>query len=184
LLAPTILVYAIANPLGWLLTALGLVGRSLKIALVFAPFMIVGYVVGLPYGPRGIALAYSTVMTLWVVPFVVWAVHGTVVSVWDILLALSRPLGSIIIAAGFASGLRLLYGPMLSPPFRLLLEGAALLVTYTVVLLFAAGQKSVYMDILRVWKRSSSAGPEELGFGFNGPGTAQRTHDTRKAVSG
>ena len=37
ILAPTSLVFAILNPLGWLLTSLGLVGRALKISLVFAP---------------------------------------------------------------------------------------------------------------------------------------------------
>jgi O-antigen/teichoic acid export membrane protein len=162
LLAPTILVFAIANPLGWLLNSLGLVGRGLKIALVFAPFMIAGYVIGLPYGPRGVALAYSTVMALWVVPFVAWAVHGTVISVWDILLALSRPLGSSIVAASLAFGVRFLCGPMVSPSARLILEGTVLLVTYTGVLLFAAGQKSVYMDILRGLKGPSSAEEKSL----------------------
>ncbi|MGH9806298.1 MAG: lipopolysaccharide biosynthesis protein, partial [Terriglobia bacterium] len=42
LLAPTILIFAIINPLGWLLYSIGLVQRSLKIALVFAPLMITG----------------------------------------------------------------------------------------------------------------------------------------------
>src|SRR5215472_17423652 len=40
-LAPTILAFAIINPLFWLLSSLGLVGRSLKMALVIAPVMIV-----------------------------------------------------------------------------------------------------------------------------------------------
>ncbi len=52
LLAPTILTFALINPLGWLLYSLGLVKRSLKIALVFAPSIIAGYVIGLAYGPR------------------------------------------------------------------------------------------------------------------------------------
>lgn len=156
-LAPTILVFAITNPLGWLLNSLGLVGRGLKIALAFAPFIIAGYLIGLPHGPRGVALAYSAVMTLWVVPFVVWAVHGTVISFWDILLALGRPLGSSIVAAGLAYGVRLMCGQMLSPLPLLILEGTVLFVTYTAVLLFVAGQKSVYMDIFRGFKEPSSA---------------------------
>ena len=59
LLGPTILVFALINPLGWLLWSLGLVARSLKIALVFAPIIILGYIIGLPYGPKGVAFAYS-----------------------------------------------------------------------------------------------------------------------------
>ena len=77
LLAPTIAVMAVINPMGWLIYSLGLVRRSLKIALVFAPIMILGCVLGLPYGAAGVAFAYSAVMVLWVVPHVAWCVHGT-----------------------------------------------------------------------------------------------------------
>src|ERR1039458_7022434 len=68
LLAPTIVVFAIINPLFWLLSSLGLVGRSLKMGLVIAPLMIASYVIALPYGPQGVAFAYSTVMMLWALP--------------------------------------------------------------------------------------------------------------------
>ena len=40
LLAPTILIYAMINPMWWLLVSVGLVRRSLKIALVLAPLVI------------------------------------------------------------------------------------------------------------------------------------------------
>lgn len=115
LLAPTIAIFAIINPLGWLLYSLGLVGRSLKIALVFAPTIIAGYVMGLPYGPQGVAFAYSAVMTLWVIPFIAWCVHGTVVSLRDILLEVSRPLASGILAGALAFGVRLACGQFFSP---------------------------------------------------------------------
>jgi O-antigen/teichoic acid export membrane protein len=42
ILAPTILVFAIANPLGWLLNSLRLVCARFEIAVVLAPFLIVG----------------------------------------------------------------------------------------------------------------------------------------------
>src|SRR4029077_2555571 len=97
--APTILVFAIVNPLGWLLSALGLVARGLKIALAFAPFIIAGYVIAVPYGPRGMALVYSVVMTVWLVPLVAWALHGTMIRPRDILLALRHPSASSIASA-------------------------------------------------------------------------------------
>src|SRR5215471_16559918 len=46
LLAPAILIFAIIDPLGWLLSAIGRVQRRLKIALVIAPLMITGYALG------------------------------------------------------------------------------------------------------------------------------------------
>jgi O-antigen/teichoic acid export membrane protein len=158
LLAPTILVFAIVSPLGWLLSALGLVGRGLKIALVFAPFMIVGCLLGLPYGLEGVAFAYSLVMTAWMVPTIVWAVHGTAISVWDVLKAPIRPLISSAVAAALALGVDYFYGPILSPLSRLLVEGTVLATSYLVMLLFATGQKSFYLDL---WRGSKGPAPGE-----------------------
>ena len=114
-LAPTILVFAIANPLSWLLTSLGLVKRLLKMGLVIAPIMIVSYIIGLPYGPEGVAFAYSTVMVLWLFPLIAWAVHGTAISIRDILMTACKPLACGIVAAGLAFAVRIVYGHLLSP---------------------------------------------------------------------
>ena len=154
LLAPTILVFALINPLGWVLYSLGLVQRSLKIALVFAPTLIAGYVIGLPYGPKGIACAYSAVLMLWVLPFIAWCIQGTSVSFQDILLTVSRPLVSGILAGGLAYGVRVICGRWLPPLPRLILECGVLLITFLVVLLFFVGQKSFYLDLLKTLKGS------------------------------
>jgi O-antigen/teichoic acid export membrane protein len=161
LLAPTILIFALINPLGWLLFSLGMVRRGLKIALVFAPSIIGGYLIGLPYGPKGVAFAYSAVMTLWVIPFIAWCVHGTVISLRDILVAVSRPLLSGILAGGLAFAVRLACGQLLSPLARLVLESSVLFVTFFGMLVFIGGQKSLYLDLLRELKGSSSV--EEKG---------------------
>lgn len=162
LLAPTMLVFAIANPLAWLVCSLGLVERSLKMGLVIAPIMIVSYIIGLPYGPRGVALAYSTVMLLWVIPVIAWSVHGTVVSFGDIVLAAGQPLASSILAAGCAFGVRLAYGQFLFPLPRLVLESTVLLITFLGLLVFVMGQKSLYLDLLRGLKGSSPSKEESL----------------------
>ena len=148
LLAPTIAILAIINPLGWLMYSLGMVARGLKIALVFAPIIIAGYCIGLPYGPAGIAIAYSTVMSLWVIPHVLWCVHGTDISAQDILLAAIRPLASGILAGGVAYEIGLICGPSLHPVVRLALESSALFVAFFGALLFIAGQRSLYVEVL------------------------------------
>jgi O-antigen/teichoic acid export membrane protein len=157
LLAPTILVFAVANPLSWLVCSLGLVQRSLKMGLVIAPIMIASYVIGLPYGPKGVAFAYSAVMILWVLPVIAWSVHGTVISFRDILVAVSRPLASSILAAGVALGVRSTYGQFLTPLPRLVSESAVLLVVFMGILLFVTGQKSLYVDLLRGLRGPSAA---------------------------
>jgi PST family polysaccharide transporter len=162
LLAPTILIFAMINPFAWLLFAIGQVGRSLKIALVIAPIVITGYVIGLPYGPKGVALGYSTAMALWVVPHIVWCVRGTVISFRDILRTLSQPLLSSIVAAAPPFALQFFYGQWLSPLPRLLIGGTIFVSVYVGMLLHVMGQKAFYLDLLRGLISRSSVKDEVL----------------------
>jgi O-antigen/teichoic acid export membrane protein len=162
LLAPTILVFAIANPLSWLVMSLGLVRRALKMGLVIAPLLILSYLIGLRYGPAGVALAYSATMLLWLVPVIAWSVHGTVISLRDVLLAVSRPLASSFVGAALALAVRSAYGQWLSPLPRLALETTVLSVTFLGMLLFATGQKSLYLDLFRGLIAPSSAKKKSL----------------------
>jgi O-antigen/teichoic acid export membrane protein len=149
LLVPTIFVFGIINPTGWLLQSIGLQGRSLRIALVIAPLTIAAYFIGLPYGPNGVAFAFSTVMTLWLVPHVVWSLHNTMISPWDIFLATSRPFLASIAAAALAFGAQRYLGQMQSPFLRLSLEAGVMAVSYLSIFLFIMGQKTFYFDLLR-----------------------------------
>jgi O-antigen/teichoic acid export membrane protein len=149
LLAPTIVVFAIINPVGWLIFSLGMVGRSLKASLVFAPMVIGSYLIGLRYGPKGVAFAYSAAMMLWAIPLVAWGVHGTVVSVHDIALAASRPLVSGIVAGAVAFGAQFLCGRSLSALPTVILGSALLLCVYVAMLFYVMGQRSVYLKLFR-----------------------------------
>jgi len=155
LLGPTMAILAIIYPLGWLTYSLGLVTRCLKISLVLAPLMITGYAIGLPYGPKGVAFAYSAVMLLWVIPHILWCVHGTPISFRDILQAVRPPLVSGILAGALAFGARLICGSFVPPVLRLGLETSVLFAAFFGVLLFAGGQKSLYLDLLRGLKGPS-----------------------------
>jgi O-antigen/teichoic acid export membrane protein len=149
LLAPTIVVVAVINPMTWLINSLGLVRRALKMTLIFAPIMILGCVLGLPYGAAGVAFAYSTVAALWVVPYVAGCVHGTAISLRDVGAAVIRPLACGVVAGAVGYAARLIGGDFLSPLPRLVLETGVLAVTFFVLLIFVAGQKALYADLLR-----------------------------------
>lgn len=160
LLTPTIFVFAIANPLGWLLGAIGMVGRSAKMALVIAPLMIASYLVGLRYGPTGVAIAYSSVMLLWLVPAVAWSVYGTVISLGDIATAVSRPLVSTGVAGLVAFAACSGYNH--SHLARLMLGLSVLTTTYLFMILYVMGQKSFYFDLFGKFIRRSPVEEEVL----------------------
>ena len=149
LLAPTILVIAMINPLAWVMFALGLVKRSLKTALVLAPIVMLGYLVGLPYGPKGVALGYSTAMILWAIPHTAWCVYGTGISLSDILLTVCRPLLSGLVGAAIAFSVHYACIPLMPPLPRLIIAGLILLVVYGVILFYVVGQKELYMNVLQ-----------------------------------
>ncbi len=156
LLSPTIVVMAVLNPMTWLINSLGLVRRSVKITLVYAPILILGCVLGLPYGTAGVAFAYSAVMVLWMVPHVAWCVHRTAISLRDVGAAVIRPLACGVMAGAVAYAVRLTYGGHLSPLPRLVLETGVLAVTFFAVLIFVAGQKAFYVDLLRGFSRGKA----------------------------
>ena len=153
LLAPTILIFAMINPLAWLMFALGLVGRSLRIALVLAPIVITGYLAGLRYGPKGVAFGYSVVMTLWVIPHIAWCVKDTVVSLRDILVTVRRPLFSGLVGAAVAFGVHYVCVALMPALPRIIIAGVVLLAVYVAMLFYAMGQKAFYLDILRGFRK-------------------------------
>lgn len=161
LLSPTILVFGIINPLGWLLTATGLQGRSLRIALVIAPLVVTAYVIGLPYGPTGVAFSFSIAMTLWLIPHILWSTHGTVISARDIAIALSRPLLSGIVAAGCSLMAQFASTQVQLPIERLALGFIVMFASYAVMLLFVMGQWNFYLNLLDSFRTPQNRGSKE-----------------------
>lgn len=149
LLTPTVMIFGIINPLAWLLLSLGLYGRSFRIALVLSPLIMTAYVIGLPFGPNGVAFAYSAAITLWLIPHALWCIHGTVISPRHLLLAVSRPFLSAVVAAAFTFTAQMYIGDSASPLLRLMLGGGIMAIVYFPMLLFVMGQSNLYIDIIR-----------------------------------
>jgi O-antigen/teichoic acid export membrane protein len=162
LLAPTILTFAMINPFAWLLFSTGRVNRSLKIALVITPLVMAGYLIGLPYGPKGVALGYSAAMALWVIPHIAWSIQGTVISFRDVGLVLSRPLTSGIVASALTCFVQFSYGGALSALARLIVGGALFAGVYIVMLLYVMGQKGFYWGLVQGLRQYPTVKDEAL----------------------
>lgn len=149
LLAPIILIFSLINPLVWLMFAAGLVKRSLHISFVLGPLVICGYALGLPYGPKGVAIGYSTVMILWLLPQIAWCIHGTGISLRDIASTVKAPLLSALVAVPAPLAFQIWTQESSPPLIRLTLAGFAYGLIYVATLLFAMGQKGFYLGLLR-----------------------------------
>ena len=148
LMTPTVLIFGMINPLGWLLQSIGMQDRSLKIAFVIAPVVIMSYIVGLPYGPSGVAFAYSAAMILLVIPVLGWCIHGTIFTSKDILSAIGPPFLSGLVAAAVTLAFRFFCDQFWAPFLRLALGGCVMMGSYVFTLFFLMGQKSFYLDLL------------------------------------
>src|SRR4029077_9562948 len=100
---------------------------------------------GLSHGPTGVAIAYSAAMSLWLIPHIIWCLHGTLISPWDLLLAISRPLLAGAVAGAVALAMQIYLGPSMSSLLRLLAGGGVMLAIYVCTLLFVLGQFRFYM---------------------------------------
>ena len=149
LLAPAVFVFGVINPLGWLLWSSGRHMRSLKISLVIAALVISACVIGLPYGPRGVAIGFSAAMMIWLVPHVVWCLHETTITPLDLFRAASHPLLSACVAVVLAYAAHSYLSPLQSPFFRLVVECTVMMAVYPCMLLFVMGQKNFYLELLK-----------------------------------
>jgi PST family polysaccharide transporter len=141
--------------LAWLLLSVGLQGRSLRISLVLAPVVMISYGIGLPYGPKGVALAYSTAMVLWMIPHTLWCLKGTSISFFDLMRTLRYPFVSGIVAALGALVVQQSVGSAVGPFPRLVLGGSCMVGLYVSMLLLVFRQKSFYVDLVKGMKRSA-----------------------------
>jgi O-antigen/teichoic acid export membrane protein len=148
LLAPTAVVFALANPLSWLVTSMGKVGRALSISAAATPVVIVGVVLGLNHGAQGVALGYSVAMAIIVIPITAWAKHGTNIDWTDLWSATKQPLLSGLLAAATGLMVNITLGGQLAPIPYLFVGFGLVLGVYGWSLLIVMGQKDLYMDLL------------------------------------
>ena len=148
LLAPVALVFAVANPLSWLVQSTGRVGRALSMSTAVTPLVILGIALGLGHGPSGVALGYSSALTLLLVPIAAWSKLGTGITWLDLWAATKPPFLSGLLAGAAGLLLKLTIGGKLPVIPFLLLGVGVVLASYAWILLIAMNQKHVYVDLL------------------------------------
>jgi PST family polysaccharide transporter len=108
---------------GWLFVSTGHTGRQAMWALANRPVVIAGFLVGLPWGVRGVAWGFVGAHLLLVLPSFVVAVKDTPVSLGDVGRAVVRPM--CVAAEVYAVGLAV-HLTVQAPDFVVLACGGAL----------------------------------------------------------
>jgi O-antigen/teichoic acid export membrane protein len=148
LLSPTVLIFALMNPFNAFLRATGRVGRSLKIALLICPVVILGIMVGLRRGPAGVAAGYSTAMVLLFVPVMAWVIYGTGITFGDYWDSIKQPFISGVVGGGAGWLFKVAFHTALAPTPLVMVGLAVSFFVYAFVLLIIMGQKDMYIDLV------------------------------------
>ena len=147
LLAPTSLVFALANPLSWLVMSTGRAGRAVSITAATTPVVIAGIVLGLSHGPTGVAMGYSAAMVLIIFPIIAWSKQGTGITWSDLWQGARIPLSAGLLAGAVGLAAKITLGGALAPILVLML-GVGLTFGAYAGALVAMGQKKMYVGLL------------------------------------
>jgi PST family polysaccharide transporter len=154
LLAPVAVVFAMANPLSWLVSSTGRIGRALGISTTTTPLVILGIVLGLSHGPEGVALGYSSAMTLVLIPIAAWSKLGTGITWLDLWQGAKPPFLSGLLAGAAGLLVKFTLGGRL-PLIPYLLVGIGFVLgIFAWMLLIAMNRKHLYVELLsHLWPR-------------------------------
>jgi len=148
LLAPTVVAFALINPVGWLLFATGQVDRALKMAFVIAPLLIAACSAGLAYGPVGVAIGFSATMTALIVPLIVWGLHDSVVPPHEVARTVKAPALAALVATVITLPAALWFGSLIPIVPRLACEGTLFSASYILFLFYPMRQKAFYAALI------------------------------------
>jgi hypothetical protein len=135
-------------------------GRALSICAARTLLVIPGILLGLSHGPEGVALGYSTALTLVAIPIVAWSKLGTGVRWVDLWTATKPAFVSGLLGGAAGLLVKLTLADSLAPISCLLVGVGLIVAIYTGTLLFVMNQKHVYMGVVshlwpRIWSRQA-----------------------------
>lgn len=90
----------IGNMTGILYSSLGLGKRMLRWGVMGSSWLMISFFIGIPYGAKGVAFAYSSAIILMLVPCIIYAIHKTPILFNDIVQSIWQNALFAIIALG------------------------------------------------------------------------------------
>jgi PST family polysaccharide transporter len=149
LLAPAAILGALLNPFGWLFQATGRPDRQFRFGILWSGLLMLSFVAGLPFGPAGVAIGYSTISCILVLPLCYYAVQGTSVRIHDLWEATRAPIVAALIAG--SAGLMVKSIALAESPvaLRAIVGCVVVVAIYSVCLFVVLGKWQHYRSMLR-----------------------------------
>jgi len=133
----------------WLYVATGRTDLLLKFGSLGTVFIVVSFLIGLPFGPKGVALSYSICIVLWTWPGLYFATRLTPVTSVNVLFSVLPALSGALIG-GITSIFAKFYVTANFPIWSTLLIGFVVMFSvYILLVFFLFRQKSFYFSIFQ-----------------------------------
>ena len=156
LLGIAALVQPVCHTFGWLYISSGRTDRAFRWSAVNTVFMVLAFVIGLPHGAKGVALAFSVVMVGLSLPSLLYATHGLPVSLKDVGRAIWLPFLGSIIAGGVGLAIHMAAIDVLPRWATVALGLAGAGGAYVLSTLYVFGMKKWIWSILREFTGGST----------------------------
>ncbi len=132
------------GPNSWIFTATNHTGRQAAWALISQPIMIGSFFIGIRWGIKGVAWAFTISTLIVLIPAFVWAVHDTPLSLRDVWRAGYRPLTLSVIAFGVSLAVRDAMRSFGSWPILLTAVAASLLAMGVTLLFWPTARREIF----------------------------------------
>lgn len=154
LLAISAIVQPICNTTGWLYIATNRTARMFRWGLFASSAIALSFLVGLPYGAKGVALSYTVVMLVLAPLCVSYAIHGTSVKLADFWEAIYR----VFLASGIAGiatfGVKSLVVADFSVWNQAILSLVIMIIVYLIIIGYVFKQKEFYLSLFSNFKKT------------------------------
>ena len=118
---------------GWVYVVMGRPGRMLRWQLMWTPFVILSFILGIRFGAVGVAAAYAIANWIAFLPSFFYCFHNTAFSIFDMVEPVAAPLFCTVFSTAVALAGQLLLLPDLTlGKWRLLVRVLFAVVVYAV----------------------------------------------------
>jgi len=136
----------------WVFVSLGKTHRQLRWSVFEAAIVILGFVVGLPWGVMGVAASVSITFCMLRYPGILYCFQGTPLTASDLGAVLWRPAAASTIAGGALFGVMQLMPNEMNPLLRFALDLVIFAAAYPLAWCLLPGGRAMLADMRRLAK--------------------------------